>query len=61
MGSAFGRAKIFRDPWKAKLTIAGGVETVSDVQIKHSPEMRQELIKSQKYKSNMGERSSLFH
>ena len=42
---------------QAKLTLAGGVETVSDVQIKHSPELRQELIKSQKFKSNMGNNS----
>ena len=39
---------------QAKITIAGGVETVSDVQIKHSPELRRELILSQKYKSNLG-------
>lgn len=38
---------------QAKICLAGGVETVSDVQIKHSPELRQELLKSQKFKSNM--------
>jgi acetyl-CoA acyltransferase len=38
---------------QAKITIAGGVETVSDVQIEHSPQLRRELILSQKYKSNL--------
>ena len=39
---------------QANVVVAGGVETVSDIQIKHSPQMRQELLKSQKYKSNLG-------
>ena len=44
---------------QADFAVAGGVETVSDVQIKHSPELRQELIKSQKFKSKMGNLASL--